>query len=707
MSGNLFSNIGAPKIAKNPSGGGISAGAKRSLFQANAKMASIFDTIDKDKNGVIDQKEYNQYFDKNGDGTVSEKETKAGLKELNNFLKGNAKTNGEKFEKDDKISQQDLEKFLGICGTNSENIESVQTIEQDGKPFVQIKYNNGDIDTVSTSSQAHTHVGTNEALGLNGTTTYNEEGVCTTFEGLNKDNENVTINFAADGVHYDKMITESNVEIPGTDGAESTTLRQSETTTFVPGSDNVPEQTVLTYPDKPADKTTINYESGQPANIEIQSGTTNSTFTIDENGNKIPQQIIQNQGLPTQQTTTYTYGENITEIRTVDAENKPVQIQTFDNEKCTITTRTYGASTGDIEVYTETVVSNNYATKSEYIDGEMMSQTLTTKDGNQYHADYDGNGNTKITIQENETLEKIAKKFGCSVDDLKKLNTDLNKLNTGEQLIVPGKLEPDDAKLIIRKTPEQIKADQTERARKANQRLQAEKADVQRTLKSYYVLDTPNYGKPKTVIDLSTGKPKTYTIVGKNKSGGYFLRDKEGNFYAQPREGDSNNPAVAVPIRPDGAKAFSDIKGGIYINHPQLGRLVEVRTNDAGSKIYQDIYGNQYIQDRYDEKLLPKGNDQLQQDLSKFLDKEAYEIRQSMALLKANQTWSEKLGEYIASSVTNKGTTAGLDRDMRLYEQKLAMLRDCVNDGDTEGFKILFKEIFNMPYSEKKCKSFT
>lgn len=76
MSGNISSNINAPKTTQTSTGIGISAGAQKSLFLCDAKMESIFNAIDKDKNGVIDEKEYNQYFDTDGDGTVSEKETK-------------------------------------------------------------------------------------------------------------------------------------------------------------------------------------------------------------------------------------------------------------------------------------------------------------------------------------------------------------------------------------------------------------------------------------------------------------------------------------------------------------------------------------------------------------------------------------------------------------------------------------------------------
>ncbi len=44
--------------------------------------------------------------------------------------------------------------------------------------------------------------------------------------------------------------------------------------------------------------------------------------------------------------------------------------------------------------------------------------------GTKYEVQYDGSGNTNIVVQNGESPAVIAKKFGCTLEDLKSLNAD-------------------------------------------------------------------------------------------------------------------------------------------------------------------------------------------------------------------------------------------------------------------------------------------
>ena len=60
-------------------------------------------------------------------------------------------------------------------------------------------------------------------------------------------------------------------------------------------------------------------------------------------------------------------------------------------------------------------------------DGHRLTQDKTVN-GKEYHLDYDGQGNTKgIIVQNGETIDAIAKKFGVSKDALIKANPDAVK----------------------------------------------------------------------------------------------------------------------------------------------------------------------------------------------------------------------------------------------------------------------------------------
>lgn len=659
-------------------------------------MESIFDAIDKDKNGVIDEKEYNQYFDQDGDSQVSKNETKKGLELLNKLLGQNAKAGGQKFGKEQKVTQQDLEKFLGICGTNSADVKSVQHSQQDGKDVVVINYNNGEIDTVFPD-KSYTHEGKNTNVELNGTTSYNSEGVQTQFVGT--DNNKVTINFAEDGIHYDTMSTESDIEIPGKDGAEATTLRQLETTTYIPGSDNVPEQTVLTYPDRPGEKTTLSYEDGQVTGMDVKSGTTHSTFSIDAEGKQIPQTIIENEGLPTQETTQYTYGDNKTEVTTYNAENKPLHSTFVDKEARTITTREYNYEFGDND-YTEIVQGDDSTSRTTYIDG-LINQKLLYKGENIYSAQYDGKGNTLVTVQPGETLAKLASGFGCSVEDLKKLNPGIEAtISSGTQINIPGELEPDDTRLEGRKSADTIQAEKDYQAqlKRAEQKAtQQHQANIKQQFAAFGFKDCQGYGKKIQGRIFDDSKlTQTFTVIGRGENGAVFLEGEDGRAYVKPSP--DTNPTYIIPVKT--AAPYNNAATSEYNN--KFGRLAHYGINEAtGAKQLVDRYGNIYYLDQYG-KIRPKQDLTSLSKVTKGMTERGKSAQAGVNAMndKINSDMYTALAEYWTNALTHLGTVRDASINVAEYQKTMNKLNKAIQAGDLGTYKSTFENFFGLEFNE-------
>ena len=100
-------------------------------------------------------------------------------------------------------------------------------------------------------------------------------------------------------------------------------------------------------------------------------------------------------------------------------------------------------------------------------DNKKVAQSKTI-DGKTYNVSYDGEGNTVgIVVQNGESISALAKKFGCSVEDIINANSNLVKgkdsknpyFLVGEEIKIPRELEADNPALAGRKTKEEAIAD--------------------------------------------------------------------------------------------------------------------------------------------------------------------------------------------------------------------------------------------------------
>ena len=149
---------------------------------------------------------------------------------------------------------------------------------------------------------------------------------------------------------------------------------------------------------------------------------------------------------------------------------------------------------------TETNYQGKNFTQNVTIDGKNVSQTKKI-DGKTYNAKYDGDGNTIVVLQYGESINALAKKFGCSIRDLINANKNLGTFELageiffcvkgkkqafetsfseepmyipisvyGEEIKIPKKLEADDSALQNRLDSEGVKKE-IEQAKIENQKI--------------------------------------------------------------------------------------------------------------------------------------------------------------------------------------------------------------------------------------------
>lgn len=139
-----FLGIGKSGQKENIQFSNLKAGLREAdLKNASEKEKSIFKTLDKDGNGVLDAKELEtlQEYDANGDGIASKKDAKKFIKE--NDLKG--------------IKKKDVLQFLQNNNIKTDDVENVQnTVDENGKEQVLVKYKDGKVVTINSDKSSST-----------------------------------------------------------------------------------------------------------------------------------------------------------------------------------------------------------------------------------------------------------------------------------------------------------------------------------------------------------------------------------------------------------------------------------------------------------------------------------------------------------------------------------------------------------------------
>lgn len=387
----------------------IKGGLKKEQLK-DKNMQTIFDSVDANKDGILDAGEIKN-FKQNiqnaaGNEKLSNREAKKYLKQ-NNI-------------KD--IKKEDLFKFINTLSQASENIESSTVSENNGQKTVHIKYKDGSTETINPDKSSEV-----ATQGENGET----------ITGYYDKNQKLTA----------QKVVNQNGETQVTHFDEKEQPTQSQTV----GNNGNPVLTVA-------------YKDGKPESSTFKDGTTVESYTYDEEGTPVLNKKVENQGIPAKEKVTeYVQNEDGTVTATI-TENGKQTVQTIKDGKVQNETINENGKTSQ-RTYTEngyTEVTDDGATTTNFNnEGKKLSQTKTI-DGQTYSVEYDGEGNTKgIIVQNGESIAMLAKKFGCSVEDIINANPELVKgkgdkayFLVGEEIKIPRELEADDKALQGRTSKE-------------------------------------------------------------------------------------------------------------------------------------------------------------------------------------------------------------------------------------------------------------
>ena len=575
----------------------LKGGIKRAQL-TNDTQKAIFDLVDKDKNGVLDATEMqeftNQLTQTAGNDKLSKREAGKLLKQYKNG--DNTQNSNLK-----NIDKKEILSFIKQLSQNSENIQSTQVFENNGEKTIVITYKDGSVETINPD---------------------NTSQIATTDE-----NNTVTTKFYDENHKFNKeSIVQENGDSEVTEYSEE--QPQKKTITLADGT----KTTVINYKDgkeatstvtEGATTSSFEYIDGQPRltkkvikkgsdmTDEIQYGynddgviVTEGTKTFDADGKVIKTKLVENKGTENEQTTTNELtnfglstkttienknGKAVYLYSVPEKEGEDPQLQGYDIKRTDGSSeKRYEGSNGQIVVVKHDKDGNELYQEANP-DGTLIRARFTPKKGKFTEIHYDGKGNSELTVQIGETPETMAKTFGCSVDDIKALNEG-RKFQAGAKVLVPGELNPSSEIITQRQSVDemisQVQHQQTEARKNYFRQLgvtnfskygqKVKLADKVTFIIGRYVTETDRNGqKTQKFIEANDAEAKqgTMKINGEVVAVETYQRtNNKGNYTIVGQVGDSTGYYMVKDPE----------SGNIYYADKDLTRLVDA--NNANAK---------------------------------------------------------------------------------------------------------------------------
>ena len=416
--------------------------SKKDVTKDKNKLIKIFNTFNINGGESLDDVEllkamdYFGKLDTDGDGKLSKDELAKGAEYLNEQLSLTGK---------DELKSRDLKNFIKNIVKSTDGNETVNARDM-------FTFDDGELDIQNVSSSR-----VEENNGVRNTVLTYEDG------------REVTTN---PGGNYHVKNTDENGTVT-TQFFSADNHLQKETSVY---SNNDTEVTDFDLNGQPVKNVSVTstasgqmrsellYKDGKESSEYITYGNTVEEYSY-INDEPVLQRKVQNKGLENESITTYTYndetgavtekikeGDKITR-RFLDSNNVLLKEQIDDG--LNQTDRIYN-SDGTVE---ETAVTTTGVSTTVYdADGNRLSQHKTVG-GRDYNVEYDGNGNTRAILQSGESPEALADKFGCTKEELLDANGGKIRGWAGDDVLIPGELEADDARLQNRQTKEEAIAD--------------------------------------------------------------------------------------------------------------------------------------------------------------------------------------------------------------------------------------------------------
>ncbi len=253
---------------------------------------------------------------------------------------------------------------------------------------------------------------------------------------LTKGVKNVSVSSNAEIITYENGHTEQIFS----DGSKIITVKNGNKTTV--SMKNADDKTTEEIVEEDGTTTKTEYEKNS-TNPKKQTITNQETETIIlySNGKKISQNVTNKQTGEIQE---FGFDEQGNPVLKKTTKSGEVTLYSggVPSEKTTTTQTDEGTRVSHI------IYDGNNSTENVSVDGKIYYQKKVI-DGVKYEVRYDENGNTLgVIVQNGESIQAIAKKFGVAPEELVKVNANLLKgkryFNVGDEIKIPRKMEADE-----------------------------------------------------------------------------------------------------------------------------------------------------------------------------------------------------------------------------------------------------------------------
>lgn len=438
----------------------LKSGVKKTDLQ-NDVQKSIFDKIDKNGNGVLEEGEVNALSQSLQE--LAGKDNNISDKEAQNFFKQNNMQD---------VESQQLYEFVSQLGVDSDKIDnaSKQTMK-DGTEAVAVQYKPDDTGTTNTDFM---NSDTGEVVAKKSENEQTE--VFTEYENGNVKTKTTT------------------------DKAANTTTTEN----FIEGGGGLPSSKTTVYGDSGATET-IKYEGGKPATKDVSRGTVQQHYSTDENGEFRLDSETKQIGPEMEEKSTHTYINNNEIIETtLPGDKTRTQVKTDGKLMSETNTQTGRSETVTYDESGKTT-SKTILKGSNFENPDVKNQITYNKDGSRtesfeqpakgiqitdhynnkgfktketavvngktYTATYDGKGHGTLTMKAGETVESFAQRTGCPVSEINRLNKFPGGVpQAGQQIKVPEKYvkATDSNNFAVNKNAERAKGNAAEEQRVEN-----------------------------------------------------------------------------------------------------------------------------------------------------------------------------------------------------------------------------------------------
>ena len=272
------------------------------------------------------------------------------------------------------------------------------------------------------------------------------------------------------------------------------------------------------YFDQNGNAVTTTFTDGKPQKKTVKTQTETLHYEISDKGEK----LVKRENTQNKATTDYEYDEKEGTVNETEQNGNVTTKRVRRNGK--VETQTSVEKLEDSTVETVTDANGNVTKTTVNSAGKRIKQEKTI-DGKTYVAEYDGNGNTKVIVQNGESIAHLAKIFKIKQGDIIEVNEPNGKVHrkgttkffrVGDTVLIPKELEADDKNLTKRKSSADAIADYKEDMAEIRKKQQERAARAKEKAQEAKVHEAEQKRKASTPRAISfTCKQKNFTEVAK------------------------------------------------------------------------------------------------------------------------------------------------------------------------------------------------